>query len=291
MKIRREKSGRVFDFFNYGMMIVLSVSFLYPFWNLLIISMSSPGEANSFGFHLFPEEFNFRAYAQVFRTELIYSSFYNTFIRTILGCLITVAITIFAGYALAKRRLPFRNIITLFMLITIFFSGGLIPVYLNIRNLGLIDSVWALVLPGAANAWYIILARNFLMTFPEELEESALMDGASPFKVAIKIIFPLSMPIIAVIGLWASVYHWNAWFDALIYIRDKQKYVLQLLVYQIMLQESISRDTSLVIMHRDTTPQSIKATTIIITIAPILLVYPFAQKYFVKGIMVGSVKG
>ncbi|WP_135556157.1 carbohydrate ABC transporter permease [Paenibacillus cymbidii] len=290
---RKSPAGKLFDVFNVLLMIVLSILFVYPFWNLLMLSVTGPAYVNRLGLRLWPEGFNLSAYGQVLRSDILYSAFGNTLFRTSFGVTLTVAVTMLAAFALSRRDLPLRGAITLFLLFTMFFSGGLIPTYLTMKSYGLIGSLWVLVLPGLANAWYIILARNFLMGFPRELEESALIDGANPVQTAFRIIFPLSMPIIAVIALWSGVAHWNAWFDAMIYLREKNSFVLQLLVQKLFLQERIdpTNTGSYIDMTEQVTSQSIKAATIVIAVAPIIAFYPFLQKYFVKGIMIGSLKG
>jgi putative aldouronate transport system permease protein len=180
------------------------------------------------------------------------------------------------------------------ILFTMFFGGGLIPSYLLMKNLNLLDSLWALILPSATSAWNLIIARNFISSLPESLEEAAYVDGAHPLTVIFKIMLPLSMPIIAVLALWSAVGHWNAWFDAMIYVRDRDKMVLQLILRQIIISNSnemVGSGNLLNVTTAETTPETVKAATIIVTIAPIIFAYPFLQKYFVKGIMVGAIKG
>lgn len=286
-------AGLSFDWFNYSLMIVLSILFLYPFWNLLMLSLTAPPYVDKLGLRLWAEGFNWASYKQLFASDVIYIAYKNTILRTVLGAGLTVLVTMCAAFSLSRKDLPYRSVITLFILFTMFFGGGLIPTFLNIKKLGLLNSVWALILPTLANAWYIILARNFLMGFPKELEDSALIDGANPVQVAFRIIFPLSMPIIAVIALWSGVAHWNAWFDAMIYLREKNDFVLQLLVQKIFQQDKIdpSSTGTYIQITSEVTNQSVKAATIIAAIAPIVVVYPFLQKYFAKGVMVGSLKG
>ncbi|MDF2662210.1 MAG: transporter permease [Paenibacillus sp.] len=290
---RSSLAGKSFDIFNFSLMIVLSILFLYPFWNLLMLSLTAPAYVDKLGLRLWAEGFNMMSYKQLFSSDIIYIAYGNTIIRTVVGAGLTVLVTMCAAHSLSRKDLPYRNIITLFILFTIFFSGGLIPTYLNIKKLGLLNSMWALILPTLANAWYIILARNFLMSFPKELEESALIDGANPIQVAFRIIFPLSMPIIAVIALWSGVHHWNAWFDAMIYLREKNDFVLQLLVQKIFQQDKIDTTSTgtYIQITSEVTNQSVKAATIIAAITPIVVVYPFLQKYFAKGVMIGSLKG
>ncbi|WNQ13270.1 carbohydrate ABC transporter permease [Paenibacillus aurantius] len=289
----RRLADKLFDIGNYTFMIGLSLLFLYPFWDLLMLSLTAPAYVDRLGLRFWAHGFNLDSYRQVFRSDIISYAYANTVFRTVVGAGLTVLVTLGAAFALSQRKLPLRNTITLYILLTMFFQGGLIPSYLNMKSLGLIGSKWSLILPSLANAWYIILARNFLMTFPKELEESAIVDGANPLQVAYRILLPLSMPIVAVIALWSAVSHWNAWFDAMIYLRDKHDYVLQLLVQKILQQDRIdpTNTGTYIQITSQVTSQTIKAATIIAATLPIILVYPFLQKYFVKGVMVGSLKG
>lgn len=290
---RKSAEYRVFQGFNYVLLTFLSVLFVYPFWNTLVVSLSSPETANSLGLKLVPDGLHFDSYRQVFESNLVLVGYMNTLIRVAGGTVLTIFVTYFAAYALSKRELPFRNTITLFVLFTMFFSGGLIPMYLNINELGLMGSRWALILPLATNAWNIIIARNFIMSLPMELEEAAYVDGANPFRMVFSVMLPLSAPILVVLALWTAVAHWNAWFDALIYIRDKDKMVLQLVLRRILIENSDENMKQLFTspLKRPITPESVKAATIIVSIVPILFSYPFLQKYLVKGMLIGSLKG
>ena len=196
------------------------------------------------------------------------------------------------AYALSKRYLPNRNFWTTILIITMFFSGGMVPEFLLIRSLGLRNTIWALVLPGAISAYNITIMRNFLMSLPDSLEESARIDGANDIQILYKIIFPLSLPILATVALWTAVGHWNAWFDSMIYITKPEKQVLQVTLRRIVLEGT----NQLVTMYGEEvnqkqTSETIKAAVTMVTTLPILMVYPFIQKYFVKGVMIGSVKG
>ena len=207
-------SGRIFDFFNYSFMLILGLLFLYPFWDQLMISLSIPKNADSIGLRLFTWPFTFDAYRSIFKSNIVYVGYFNTVLRTVTGTSISVIMTYFGAYALSKRQLPLRNFITIFILFTMFFSGGLIPIYLNIRDLGLMNSRWALILPLLTSAWHLILCRNFIMTLPKELEDSAMINGANPITMIFYIMLPLSTPILAVISLWVAFMHWNAFLIA-----------------------------------------------------------------------------
>ena len=285
-------ASKIFDISNYTILCIAALLFLYPFWDTLIISVSTPENTDVLGLRLFTWPVTFEPYRLVFKTGAIYTGYYNTFFRTIIGTALTVMVTYFGAYTLAKRELPFRTAITLFIIFTMFFSGGMIPTYLNIKWLGLMESRWSLIFPVLTSAWYLIITRNFIMTLPKELEDAATMDGANPLKMISYIMLPLSMPIIAVLTLWVTIGHWNAWFDCLLYIHDPDKMVLQVILQRVVLAgaqrlDELAED----FMHHEKLPRTVKAAIIMVTIGPIILAYPFLQKYFVKGIFIGSLKG
>lgn len=285
-----------FDYLNYVLMIVFSFSILYPFWNLLVVSFSYPIDAMSLDFKWFPKRFTWDSYRVIFASLDIGTGYGNTIFRTAAGTLFSVTLTLCAAYGLSHRHLPFRNVITVFFLFTMFFSGGLIPSYLLVRELGLIDSRLALIIPGAINVFNLVIIRNYIQTaIDKSFAESASIDGANDIQILFRVIAPLCSPVIATIALWTMVGHWNAWFDAMIYINSNDKQVLQTMLRKIM---HTSNDETLVAARQalgigltDANPETLKAAFIFLTIGPIVLVYPFLQKYFVKGIMIGSLKG
>ena len=294
---RQTVASRTFDILNYIFLGLLGLLFLYPFWDTLILSVSTPENTDVLGLRLFTWPVTFFPYNLWLKTGQVYTGYYNTLFRTIIGTTLTVFVTYFAAYSLAKRELPLRTFLTIFILFTMFFQGGLIPKYLNMQWLGLLESRWSLILPLLTSAWYLILTRNFIMSLPKELEDAAIMDGANPIKMIFYIMLPLSMPIIAVLTLWVSVSHWNQWFDCLLYIHDPEKAVLQIMLQRIVITEAIGSpllgDADLVeeFMGKEKLPRTIRAAAVMVTIGPIILAYPFLQKYFVKGIMIGSLKG
>ena len=223
----------------------------------------------------------------------ILTGYLNTLFRTIVGTFLTVLTTCMFAYPLSKKDLPHRSLITFLVLFTMLFGGGLVPTYLLIRDLRLIDSLWVYVLPGLTSAFNIIIVRNFFQSIPESLRESASIDGASDVRILFQIYMPLSKPVLATVSLWTAVAHWNAWFDALLYINSESKQVLQMFLRRIVIENSTQLIEKGLVNPEVTqfTPETIKAATVIVTILPILLVYPFVQRYFVKGIMLGSVKG
>ena len=292
LKLEKRKI-KLFDIINILFMCSLFVIFLYPFLDVLWLSFANAEAANELRLRFTPTlPLCFDSYKSIFSNGLFVTAVGNSLFRTVIGTFLTVIFTFCSAFCLAKRTLPFRKFITFFILITMFFSGGLIPTYLLIDNLGLIGSRWALILPTLTTAWYLLIARNFIMTIPSSFEEAAVMDSAGIFTVMFKIFLPLSMPIVAVIALWSAIGHWNAWFDAMIYVRESDKMVLQLLLRRILIDNS--RDVMGAVMIQSsaqTTPDTVKAATIVVTTLPIACVYPFFQKYFIKGIHVGGVKG
>ena len=290
--------GRLFDVVNHVGFFLLCITFIYPFWTILVTAFEPIDGVYRLGLHIWPKEFRTESWIYIFSRERVGLAYYNTLFRVVIGTLFILLVTFTGAYALSKRDLPGRGVITFLYVLTLFFSGGLVPTYLLIREIGLINSRWALILPVGINAFYIVIARNFLMTIDQAMEDSAVIDGASYWKVLIRIVVPLARPAIAVIALWAAVQHWNAWFDALIYTPKKELRVLQLLVRDmitLLRTDILDRFTNEMgaqnVEIPRIPPEAVKAATIIITIGPIILVYPFIQKYFVRGVMLGSVKG
>ena len=279
-------------------LFLLALTFLYPFWFTIILSFSGFNDALTLGLHIWPSEWNLEAYEFVFTENVIAVAYFNSIFRTAVGGALTVVVTLMVAYPLSKKNLPGRTGITIYILITMFFSGGLIPTYLLIRSLGLLDRFIVLFLPVLAIGFYILIVRNFLMTVDIAYEESALIDGANYLEILFRVIMPLAMPVLAVIFLWAAVFHWNAWFDWLIYMKSNSKIVLQMILRRLLIKERELLEQ--VIEFGDPgdftnqqrlPPEALKAATTLITIGPIILLYPFLQRYFIKGIFVGSLKG
>lgn len=289
MKIRRKPSDFVMDIIIFMILIGLSMITLIPFLQVLTISLSSSAEVNKFGLHLFLTKFDLEGYKVLLSNETIWRAYLNTIVRTVLGTSLSVFLTILGAYPLSKRNLPNRKLFTGIIVFTMYFSGGIIPSYILVNDLGLRNSMAALILPGAINAFNLIIVRNFFMTLPESVEESARIDGAGDIYILFKIIIPLSTAIIATISLWYAVGHWNAWFDCMIYITSQKKYVLQMVLRQILL-EGQTQDISSAVQQA-VNSETMKMATLVASILPIMCVYPFLQKYFVKGVMVGSLKG
>lgn len=297
--IKETKADRIFKAFNISFLFIALMVVLYPLIYIVSASVSDPAQVNSGEMWLFPKGFTLEGYKLIFENDQIWRGYLNTIFYTALGTLINLAVTIPAAYALARKDFIGRGFLTGFFVLTMFFSGGLIPTYLVVKDLGLIDTVWAMVLPNAAAVWSIIIARVFFqVTIPKELEESARIDGCSNFRMFMKIVLPLSAPIIAVMALFYGVGHWNGYFNALIYLSDKDLYPLQLVLREILvLQEMSSQSTSLTgsmaeMLHsKEQLAAIIKYGVMIVSTLPIIIVYPFLQRFFVKGVMIGSLKG
>lgn len=292
MKIRQSAGDTVFLALIYICLGLLSFLFLVPLLQVVTVSLSPPEVINRYGLHLIPTKFDFNGYVMVMHNNQVWLSYRNTIVRTLLGTSLTVMMTFLGAYPLSKRYLVHRKFWTGFIVFTMFFSGGLIPSYLLVKNLGLMNSVWALVLPGAVSAYMLLVVRSFIAGLPESLEESARIDGANEIRVLFSIIIPLSMPIIATVGLFSAVGHWNAWFDSMIYIQDARKQVLQILLRNILLVGSDpSWEANSSGAKLNVNSETLKMATLVVSIVPILAVYPFLQKYFMKGALIGSIKG
>ena len=281
-----------FDWVNMLFMIAICVVTLFPFLHMLSLSLST-GNVSLTQIRIIPEEWTLSNFKKVLTNEYVIGGFMNTLLRTVLGTILSLLVTIFAAYPLSKRYFPNRTFWTLFIVFTMFFSGGLIPSYLLVKNLGLMNTTWALILPGLISTFSMIIARNYFMSLPDSLEESAKIDGANDLFILYKIIVPISMPIIATLTLWTAVAHWNAWFDSMIYMTDSKNHVLQIVMRRIVLEgtQDMLDVNTLDDANSVVNPETIKAATVMVTIIPIILFYPFLQKYFVKGVLVGSLKG
>lgn len=290
---RKTTSSKCFDAFNITLMVLLTLMMLYPLWYILICSFSDYTLLNAKeGLTLLPVSFNLTAYKAVFRDPMILPSYRNTLLYVSVGTLVQMVVTIDGAYILSRRQtFLLAKPLNLMVVITMFFSGGLIPTYLVVRDLSLLDSMWALILPYAITTWNLILMRNSFESVPEALLESAKIDGASEFKTLIHVVLPVSLPILAVITLYYLVQNWNAWFPASIYIQDRTRYPLQLILREILIVSVMDTSDAGSYGEVGDLQEIIKYAAIVIATVPILCVYPFLQKYFVKGIMVGAVKG
>lgn len=290
-----KKKTNLFDWIIIILISFFCLTILYPVWNQIVLSFSSASEMSTLKISMWPEKWSLEAYKFIFGFGNIGRAYFNTILRTIVGTLMIVSVTVLAAYPLSRKDLPFRGFFMTIFVIAMFVSGGMIPSYLLVKNLGLLNSVWALILPNALNVTYIIIVRNFFLSISPSIEESAVMDGASPFQILLKIILPLSKPIIVTVALWAAVYHWNEWFMAQIYIQDQNLDVLQTVVRKMLMNVDASRmDTQIASTGANASElllANVRAATVVVSIGPIVLLYPFAQKYFIQGLQLGAVKG
>ncbi|WP_425464173.1 carbohydrate ABC transporter permease [Paenibacillus lentus] len=296
--------GRVepilFNTFNTIFMICLVIVTLYPFLNTIVVSLNAGNDTIRGGIYLWPREWTLQNYKAVFASGTIYNAFWVSVARTVLSTLLNIFLTTMLSYTLSRREYVFRKPITLVFILTMYFSAGLIPGYFLIKELHLLNSFWVYILPSMISAFNMIVIRTYIGTIPESLIESARIDGAGDFKIFIRIIFPLCKPVLATIALFVAVGAWNSWFDAFIYTSSKQE--LSTLQYELMklLSSSMNSNNNPNVaagagMTQDTakslvTPLSIRAAVTVVASVPILVVYPFMQKYFVVGLNVGSVK-
>lgn len=290
----------IFDFFNYTFLVFLCVVMLYPFLNQMAVSLNDANDSIKGGIFLWPREFTWANYQHVFGEASIIQSFMISVLRTLIGTLTSVLGTAMVAYTISRKDFVFKKFVTIAFVLTMYFNGGLIPNYLLIKELNLLDSFWVYILPGIIGVFNLIVIRSFIEGIPESLFESAKIDGAGDFTIFIKIVLPLSMPVLATVSLFVAVYQWNSWFDVFLYNSSVPE--LSTLQYELMkiLQNSnasMSGKTAADAFAssnsaaNSVTPTSIRATMTIIASLPIIMVYPFLQKYFVKGLTLGGVKG
>ncbi len=289
MKKKKLSVGQVV---NYILLLVLAFVCLYPFLNVIAYSLSGYNAVLSGKVTFYPIDFTLSAYQQILGKTQIWISMRTTVLVTLMGTGLSLILTVFASYALSRNDLPGRKFLTGMILFTMYFGGGMIPTFLVVKGVGLYDTLGALFIPQAVNVFNFIVMRTFFRNLPESLEEAARIDGASYMQVLVKIVLPLSLPIIATIGLFYAVGYWNTYFDALLYIQDPNKYTLQLRLRSLLFGEELNNSgVNLEGLGTQVMTQSLKMATVAVSTVPILIVYPWLQKYFVKGVMVGSIKG
>lgn len=294
-RIRYSKSDIIFYIIVTALLTIFTLIVVFPLLYVVSASFSSPKDVAAGRVYLWPVNFSLEGYEAVFRYPDIWIGYRNTIIYTIVGTVINVAITMVAAYPLTRKELPFRNFFTFLFTFTMFFGGGLIPSYINVKNLGMLNSMWALIIPGALSVTNMIIARTFIQSnIPNELLEAAQIDGCSYSRFFFQMVLPLSKAVLAVLALYYAVGHWNSYFNALIYIMDKSKKPLQIFLRDILVVNTI--DSSMLIdpelmEAKQGIADLLKYSLIIVATVPILCVYPFIQKYFMKGVMIGSLKG
>lgn len=286
MKIQTSLASRLFDAFNVLFMIVLIIVMLYPMVYVFSASISSDAMVASGKVLLLPKDLTLHAYKEIVANPDVWISYWNTLRYTVVHTVLTLIATSAMAYPLAKKWLPGRRLILLMAAFTMLFSGGMIPTFLVVQKLGLLNSIWAIVLPTLISTWHLFIMRTFFEGLPEELEDAATIDGCGSLQVLIRIVLPLSLPVMATIGLYTAVGQWNAFFDALIYLNDRGMYPLQ-----IMLRNILVAGAKITSESDSSQLQTMKYALIIVATLPILCVYPFIQKYFVQGAMIGGIKG
>ncbi|MFI3200344.1 MAG: carbohydrate ABC transporter permease [Eubacteriales bacterium] len=295
-KIKRSTASNCFDVINYTFMIIFAITILFPIWNLIVVSLSDAKDVSFMSINLYPKNLTWDAYQYVMHDKQFYTSLSVSVSRAVVGTIVHLVICSLGAYSLSKSDLPFRKSITVILLIPMFFSGGLIPTYMNIKNLNLLDSFWVYIFPPAFSIFNTIILRNYMMGIDKSLEESAELDGANYLDIFVKITLPLSKPVLATVTLWTMVGQWNSWFDNLIYVRSESLLTLQYLLRRMMMEtEALSNTATGVAVEmglgNNFNTETIRSATTVLVILPIICVYPFLQKYFVTGLMTGAVKG
>ncbi|SEF92856.1 carbohydrate ABC transporter permease [Paenibacillus sp. UNC499MF] len=298
--VKDTAQDKLFLISTYVYVTIALILVAYPLIYILSASISNPKYVGSGEMWLFPKGITFEGYQIVFANMKIWMGYANTILYTIAGTAVNLLVTIPAAYALSRKDFVGRNFFMGMFMVTMFFGGGLVPTYLLVKGLGLMNSMWAIILPSAASIWNIIVSRTFFQTsIPKELQEAAQIDGCTNMRLFLKIILPLSMPIVAVMALFYGVGNWNSYFSALIYLHEESKYPLQLILRQILvLQEmsaqaggSLDASTASALNNKAEIAALVKYAVIIVSTLPIIAIYPFLQRYFVQGVMIGSVKG
>jgi putative aldouronate transport system permease protein len=291
-------SSKILSIFTYAVVILVFIIVIVPILHIVSVSFSHPDEIVRGHVGLWPQRLDFSAYYTILNDIVVPRSLMNSIFITGAGTLLNLVLTTLTAYGISKNELPFRKIIIGFFLITMFFSGGLIPKFLVVNSLGMYDSYWALIVPTAISAYNLIIMHSFFKNFPEELEQSAKLDGLNDFGVLLRIVLPLSKAAMATIGLFYAVYHWNSFFPAMIYLTDNTMYPLQLVLRNIVMQSQmadlLAQQGQAALadqMSSKVTPESIQYATLVVSMIPMLILYPFLQKYFVQGVMIGSLKG
>ncbi|THF76716.1 carbohydrate ABC transporter permease [Cohnella fermenti] len=292
--MNRKKSfgERAFDIANVSILTLLCFCTLYPILYIIFGSLSdSVLLVRHSGFLYKPVGFSWDAYSMVLKNPMIGIGYRNTLFILVVGTFINVALTSLGAYCLSRRNVLFTKPILMMIVFTMFFNGGLIPTFMVVKNLHMVDTLWSVIIPTAISAYNLIVMRTFFLSLPDSLEESAKMDGANEYTVLFRIVLPLSMPVVAVMILFYAVGHWNAFLNALIYLNDRDKFPLQLVLREILIQNSTDNmTTDTASLDAAAVAQSIKYSTIVIATVPILFIYPFLQRYFTKGVLIGAIK-
>ena len=295
--MNRKVRVNAFDVANTVFMVLLMIVMIYPFLNVLAISLSTPSAINAGVVTFYPRGFNLSGYRYIIEDGRIFIGYRNTILYAGVGTILTLTFTSLAAYALTRKQMVGRKFFNVYWAITMFFSGGTVPTYLVVKNLGMLDSFFAMVLPGCVGAYTLFVFRAFMRGLPNDLMEAAYIDGAGEWRVWYSVVLPLSKPILATYALFTIVGHWNSWYSALLYLKSTDKQPLQLFLRKIIVQEDMSNTYSntsaagLLASSGQMVKENAQMAAVVLTIAPIMAIYPYIQKYFVKGVMIGSLKG
>lgn len=290
--MKMTKGEKIFSIFNYTLLSVLLLATLYPCLYVAFMSISDPAEmVGKSGIMWRPVGINFQNYMSVFENKNIWIGYRNTIMYAVVGTTLSVVLTVMAAFCLSRKNVPGTGFMLLAITISMYFSGGMIPNYILVRNLGLLDTFWAMILPYAISTYNFIITLTYFKNLPESLSEAAEIDGANEYTVLFKILVPLAKPIIAVIALYYLVAMWNNYMSGLLYINTPAKYPLQLVIREILFQNAMRDEVASQVDTADLMAENIKYATMVVTTIPVLCIYPFLQKFFVKGIMIGAVKG
>ena len=291
---KKSRGDKVFDIVLISISLLIILVIAYPLYFVIIASFSQPEAVLGGKLRLLPVGFNLESYKMVLTERKVWVGYRNTLLYTVFGTFINLVLTTLAAYALSRKDMPWRTPLTFIISFTMLFGGGMIPVYMVVRNLHLTDTPWAMIIPNAIATYNLLVMKNYFQSsIPEELQEAAAIDGCSHFKTLMKVVLPLSTPILAVIVLFYAVGHWNAFFNAVIYLRNQELFPLQIVLRDILLQNSLEAvGGDLTGMYEKVMRgETMKYALIIVASAPVIIMYPFVQKYFVKGVTIGSVKG
>lgn len=289
----RRKRISLFSIFNYTFFVIVALLMVFPLWNVIVISLTDYQDYVANPLMIFPKEITMEAYDYIFANDDLLTSLKVTVTVTITGTLGSMLFSVAGAYALSKKKMPGRNFFLTLILITMFFNGGIVPNFLLIKDIGLYDTIGAMIFPTMINTWYLIIMKNYFAGLPEALEESARIDGANDITILLRIILPISTPIIATFTLFYGVDRWNEWWNAMMYINDTRKYPLQLLLRNLIVKNFSSASMATAYAQDSVqfvAKENIKMATAVVAIVPITVVYPFLQKYFAKGVMVGAIK-
>jgi putative aldouronate transport system permease protein len=290
--MRFSTGERVFEIVNIVLLVLVALSCLFPVLYVISVSLTPVGVVSSTGgFPIIPRQITFGAYTYVMRQGLIPRAYVNSLTITTVGTIVNMILTILMAYPLSRKDLPARNLFLVMVLIPMLFSGGLIPLFILVKDLGLMNTYWSVILPGAVSSYNLLIMKTFFENLPEEIIESARLDGASEYRILWTMILPLSKPVIATLSLFYGVGHWNAFFQPMMFLSERRMQPLQVILRDI-LTDALARETAEILEYEEMLPgQTLKMAAVMLSVIPLLIVYPFVQKYFTKGVLLGSVKG